>query len=520
MPTPPPSYKHVTYDGDEPVPEGFFDGTGAAPGTIGMAAEWHLRAGAAGDPSHQWRAGMMYLEGNGVPFNMASAARLFLHSAINEGDEVGQNVATLHLKRPAVPASEHLGLAEWIEQGPAKSSDAECMYRAGLMFHAGEAVQPDPEVALRFFREAAAEGHVPAMVALARARLNPDYGEPFPEESVEYLTEAAEAGHVEAMVTLGTLLKSGHFGPKDVEVGLRWIRVAAELGDPQALFEMGQAAADEDEDDEAVEYFKAALAGGLSGRIAAGCCLVLGMLYKKHDRREEAIDVLELGILAHTDGRLAVLDDPQLRDFLLADLDELWIREAISRADDENDEYDEAIAYAEAKRVWPPIPGTHCPLLLANLGVLYKNDGQTNKAIETWKAALAAHVPAKREPGDPEWEKYQALLVDVRAFLAKEDQSAHRLMEAHVKALDAKDKRCFIATACYGDTDHPDVNTLRAWRDHSLLPNPAGAAAVRIYYSVSPAASRWLQQSPRVTRVIRKLLLEPWVRHLAGKQKV
>jgi tetratricopeptide (TPR) repeat protein len=48
---------------------------------------------------------------------------------------------------------------------------------------------------------------------------------------------------------------------------------------------------------------------------------------------------------------------------------------------------------------------------------------------------------------------------------------------------------CYIATACYGSYDHPDVVVLRRFRDERLLPSPLGAAFVRLYYRVSPEST-------------------------------
>jgi TPR repeat protein len=361
----------------------------------------------------------MYLYGDVGEFDISSAARLFLHSVINVGDVVGQKVATLHMARPAVPMSEGEGLKEWMTRGPAGSSDEECLFRAGIMFLDGVAVNRDPKTAILFLRIAAGRGHVLAMLALGRVLLNPDNGEPSPKEAVAYLLRASHAGNVEAMVAAGGALRSGKHGPHDPQMGIYWLKKAAELGDPEGLFEMGLVFADQGKDVLAAEYFQQALDQGLAGVLGAGCALRLSMIYRANGQRLRAIEILERGLISKRDGHLAVLDNPQLRDFLLADLDDLWLRQAISLADDDADEYDEAIAYLESKRAWLPISGTHCPLMLANLGVLYHNDGQKSKAIEIWREAIAAHVPVERRPGDSEWENYQTSLAQVRAYLAQ-----------------------------------------------------------------------------------------------------
>jgi hypothetical protein len=53
-------------------------------------------------------------------------------------------------------------------------------------------------------------------------------------------------------------------------------------------------------------------------------------------------------------------------------------------------------------------------------------------------------------------------------------------------AKQARDGRCFVATALWGSTD-PRTRALRAWRDDWLLKRCWGAAAVRLYYWLSPS---------------------------------
>ncbi len=73
---------------------------------------------------------------------------------------------------------------------------------------------------------------------------------------------------------------------------------------------------------------------------------------------------------------------------------------------------------------------------------------------------------------------------------------------------------CFIATACYGDFDHPDVLAFRRFRDDRLLPSPAGRLCVKGYYAVSPAIARRLGDAPRLAGMVRRRVLRPLARWL------
>jgi hypothetical protein len=69
---------------------------------------------------------------------------------------------------------------------------------------------------------------------------------------------------------------------------------------------------------------------------------------------------------------------------------------------------------------------------------------------------------------------------------------------------------CFVATAAYGDEDHPAVVWLRAYRDEVLLALPVGRTMVDGYYRTSPPLARWLRDRPAV-RVVARAGLWPAV---------
>lgn len=76
---------------------------------------------------------------------------------------------------------------------------------------------------------------------------------------------------------------------------------------------------------------------------------------------------------------------------------------------------------------------------------------------------------------------------------------------------------CFVATACYGDFDHPDVLTLRRWRDDTLLQSHLGRLFVCFYYRFSPRVATRIASLPRLADVIRRYILAPLVAKLARK---
>jgi hypothetical protein len=55
---------------------------------------------------------------------------------------------------------------------------------------------------------------------------------------------------------------------------------------------------------------------------------------------------------------------------------------------------------------------------------------------------------------------------------------------------------CFIATACYGDYDHPTVAILRSFRDQILKRRPFGRNLVGLYYRIGPFCAAIVNQVP------------------------
>ncbi len=75
---------------------------------------------------------------------------------------------------------------------------------------------------------------------------------------------------------------------------------------------------------------------------------------------------------------------------------------------------------------------------------------------------------------------------------------------------EAEGDYCFIATAVYGDREHPFVRVLRVFRDVALLPHAPGRAFVRWYYRQGPAWAAHLQELP-IPRAILQALFFPLV---------
>ena len=65
---------------------------------------------------------------------------------------------------------------------------------------------------------------------------------------------------------------------------------------------------------------------------------------------------------------------------------------------------------------------------------------------------------------------------------------------------------CFIATACYGDPNHPDVRALREWRDLKLCHSRVGRCFIAVYYTVSPPIAHFVETRRTLTTIGRLLV--------------
>lgn len=74
---------------------------------------------------------------------------------------------------------------------------------------------------------------------------------------------------------------------------------------------------------------------------------------------------------------------------------------------------------------------------------------------------------------------------------------------------------CFIATAAYSTSIHPDLDTFRAFRDEKLLTHWIGNKLVEMYYKLSPSVAEYINQKPIIKRLVRRQLesLATWMRN-------
>jgi len=128
------------------------------------------------------------------------------------------------------------------------------------------------------------------------------------------------------------------------------------------------------------------------------------------------------------------------------------------------------------------------PLAYYNLGMAYVNLNRNQEAVSALKKA-------EETAGEGD-----SVGLDASKALAKLEQTK------------GKSGGCYVATACYGSYEHPDVLVLRRFRDEQLMASVPGRLFVWSYYAVSPCLARRLARRGRLAGFIRHAVLEPLVR--------
>lgn len=90
------------------------------------------------------------------------------------------------------------------------------------------------------------------------------------------------------------------------------------------------------------------------------------------------------------------------------------------------------------------------------------------------------------------------------------DACRYKAMPDPVLGLLSKDMNCFIATAAYGSSLEPKINTFRHFRNEFLIYNRLGRKFVYGYYHYGPYAARWIADRDWARTVARAGLWPLW----------
>lgn len=138
-------------------------------GQFAQAAQWLKPLASEGDPAAQYRLGVLYYHGQGVPEDEVMAVFWWKKAAAHGHAEAMFQLAGAYLfgtQAGRFVADPDREAAVWYFQA-ASAGHAEAQYHLGLLFLAGKGVIYSRKEAANWFKKAADRGHAEAKKALA-----------------------------------------------------------------------------------------------------------------------------------------------------------------------------------------------------------------------------------------------------------------------------------------------------------------------------------------------------------------
>lgn len=177
-----------------------------------------------------------------------------------------------------LPVSASKDYARALEFNP---DNGPALVGLGDLYHRGEGVDENPQLAYAFFESAAETGHPEANLFIGFALLQGRGIEQDVDRAREILSTLAEDGSVQAMLYLGRSYREPFAPDPDPALARQWIEQAAELGSVEAKATLGymhyKGEFGEPDLIEAVRLFEeASAAGSSSAKVALGHMYLVG----------------------------------------------------------------------------------------------------------------------------------------------------------------------------------------------------------------------------------------------------
>ncbi|WAW09860.1 sel1 repeat family protein [Oxalobacter vibrioformis] len=233
---------------------------------------WLKKSADNGYAVAQFNLGLIYEQGMyEVPQDLEKAV-FWYRKAADQGDvEALFSLGAFYLKHDRNTGKATVPMAKAAEQGHAGAQ-----YFLGMLYERGDGVEPDREIAIALYQDAArqglaaarerlaalgvgnpafsadydkssfaavlaaAEGGNPAaQLQMANMLLDGDGIEPDKDKAVKWVNQSVAQGYAPAMHVLSMMYMTGEGVAKDEEEALKWMRKAADAGSDAAQFNQG-----------------------------------------------------------------------------------------------------------------------------------------------------------------------------------------------------------------------------------------------------------------------------------------
>lgn len=186
--------------------------TSAASSNAFDARSKYLAAAVKGDPNAQFKLGLAYATGQGVPQNYAEAA-VWFQKAAEQGDAMVQYQVGIFYEKGRGVAQDFSQAAEWFRRAAEQGlPNAAC--KLAVLLEQGLGVAQDHAAAFKYYKVGAGRDLPEAQFRMGSMFLEGLGTTRDPVQAQHWLEKAAAGKHVEAMFKLGYAFKNCAFGPQ------------------------------------------------------------------------------------------------------------------------------------------------------------------------------------------------------------------------------------------------------------------------------------------------------------------
>jgi TPR repeat protein len=190
-----------------------------------------------GDATAQYKLGMMYAQGQGVPRDSGEAMRWFL-AAANQGDAKAQlQVAQMYSTGNGVAKDESVALGWYLRS--AEQGEAEAQYEVGTMYAFGRGSTLNDDEAVKWHLKAAEQGFAPAQYSMALRYSRGRGVHRDDATALQLFQRAAEQGFAPAQYTIAGRYLNGRGVSQDGAAAAVWYGRAADQGHAESQFNIG-----------------------------------------------------------------------------------------------------------------------------------------------------------------------------------------------------------------------------------------------------------------------------------------
>ncbi|KAI9327986.1 hypothetical protein BDR26DRAFT_874655 [Obelidium mucronatum] len=209
----------------------------------GEAVIWYKKAAELGNAHAQNNLGICYEEGKGVLKDLVLAKTWYKAASDAKHPSATNNLGYMHLLEKNWVEALKLFYLAWALGSADAAYNIGTIYETGCEDNNGPIVEPNVELALRWYREAAEKDSTKAQIRLATLLTTLPSPRPNDAEiAVTYLQKAVATGSPEALNLMGQLLQLGigtEDGEPDEETAAQLFSEGAVQGNADSLFNLG-----------------------------------------------------------------------------------------------------------------------------------------------------------------------------------------------------------------------------------------------------------------------------------------